>query len=229
MSAGCEIGLHGIDAYINEDSGRVELAQIRQLTGSKNIGVRMHWLYFGEQSARILEKVGAAYDSTNGYNEAIGYRAGTTQVFRPLGSTRLLELPLHIMDTALFYPDRMNLSPREAAKRVNRIIAQAVEFGGVVTVNWHDRSIAPERCWDEFYVDLVRELKDQGAWFATAEQAVAWFRKRRAAAVEGGRLQAWENGGFGEMDDPSARIAIAFISPGANAASPVQRLGSGEL
>ena len=213
MSAGCEIGLHGIDAYINEDSGRVELAQIRHLTGSKNIGVRMHWLYFGEQSARILEKVGAAYDSTNGYNEAIGYRAGTTQVFRPLGSTRLLELPLHVMDTALFYPDRMNLSPREAAERVNRIIAQAVEFGGVVTVNWHDRSIAPERCWDDFYAVLVRELKNQGAWFATAEQVVAWFRKRRAAAVEGGQLQAWGNGEFGEMDDRLPALQLRSYHP----------------
>jgi peptidoglycan/xylan/chitin deacetylase (PgdA/CDA1 family) len=193
MSAGCEIGLHGIDAYNDEDSGRVEFAQIRRLTGSKNIGVRMHWLYFGEQSARVLEEVGADYDSTNGYNEAVGYRAGTTQVFRPLGATQLLELPLHIMDTALFYPDRMNLSPREAAERVNRIIAHAVEFGGVVTVNWHDRSIAPERCWDDFYVDLVCELKKQGAWFATAEQAVAWFRKRRAIVLEGGELQAFDN------------------------------------
>ena len=193
ISAGCEIGLHGINAWIHEDSGRIEFAQIRRLTGMGNLGVRMHWLYFGEQSVRVLDEAGADYDSTSGYNEAIGYRAGTTQVYRPLGASRLLELPLHIMDTALFYPDRMNLSPREAADRVQKIIAHAIEFGGVVTVNWHDRSIAPERCWDAFYVDLIRELKNRGAWFATAGQTVAWFRKRRAVVLEGGELQAFDN------------------------------------
>jgi peptidoglycan/xylan/chitin deacetylase (PgdA/CDA1 family) len=195
MSAGCEIGLHGIDAWISEDSGRIEFAQIRRLTGKRNLGVRMHWLYFDEKSVRALEAAGADYDSTSGYNDAIGYRNGTTQVYRPLGTTRLLELPLHIMDTALFYPGRMNLSPREATDHVQKVIANAVEFGGVVTLNWHDRSIAPERCWDAFYVDLVRTLKDRGAWFATAEQTVAWFRKRRAAAFEDARVQKFDVSG----------------------------------
>jgi len=31
--------------------------------------------------------------------------------------------------------------------------------GGVLTVNWHDRSIAPERLWDDFYLDLLDDLK----------------------------------------------------------------------
>ena len=190
LSAGCEIGLHGIDAWIDETSGRVEFAQIQRVTGNQIIGVRMHWLYFGEQSVKALEEAGADYDSTSGYNEAVGYRAGTTQVYQPQGAVRLLELPLHIMDTALFYPGRMNLSVREATDRVEQIIANAVEFGGVVTVNWHDRSIAAERCWDDFYVELVRELKNKGAWFATAAQTVAWFRKRRAAIVEDGASRA---------------------------------------
>ena len=201
VSAGCEIGLHGINAWIREDSGRIEIAQIRRLTGSRNIGVRMHWLYFGEQSVRALEQAGADYDSTRGYNDAVGYRSGTTQVYRPLGATHLLELPLHIMDTALFFPDRMNLSRHEAADRVQKIIAHAVQFGGVVTVNWHDRSIAPERRWDDFYADLVRELKNQGAWFATAAQTVGWFRKRRAASFEDGELRASDNWASGETEE----------------------------
>ena len=184
MSAGCEIGLHGIDAWLDSSSGPAELEEIRQITGAQDIGVRMHWLYFAEHSAAVLEQAGADYDSTIGYNETIGYRAGTTQVYKPLGATRLLELPLHIMDTALFFPARMNLSPRDARQRVAGIIDNAVQFGGTVTVNWHDRSIAPERCWDDFYVELVRELRSRGAWFATAAETVSWFRKRRSSVFE---------------------------------------------
>ncbi len=105
MAAGCEVGLHGIDAWLDSSKGREELEEIRSLTGNSEIGVRMHWLYYDQQSPVALEKAGAAYDSTIGYNETVGYRAGTTQVYKPLEANRLLELPLHVMDTALFYPD----------------------------------------------------------------------------------------------------------------------------
>ncbi len=43
----------------------------------------------------ILDEAGFSYDSSAGYNETVGYRNGTTQVFRPLGTKTLLELPLH--------------------------------------------------------------------------------------------------------------------------------------
>jgi len=183
-SADCEIGLHGIDAWLDSSKGREELEHIRRVTGMQDIGVRMHWLYQNEQSPVILEKAGVDYDSTVGYNETVGYRAGTTQSYKPLGTARLLELPLNIMDTALFFPAHLDLTPREARKRVGSIIENAVRFGGSVTVNWHDRSIAPERLWGDFYLDLVDELKKQGAWFSTASQAVSWFRKRRSAVFE---------------------------------------------
>jgi hypothetical protein len=184
-SAGCEVGLHGIDAWLDSSKGHEELEAIRRITGAREIGVRMHWLYFNEQSPATLEQAGADYDSTVGYNETVGYRAGTTQAYRPLGVGRLLELPLHIMDTALFYPAHLDSSPKEASKRVASIIANAVQLGGCVTVNWHDRSIAPERGWGDFYVDLVQTLRSRGGWFATAGEAVSWFRKRRSATFEG--------------------------------------------
>src|SRR6266436_2604141 len=183
-SSGCEIGLHGIDAWIDSYKGLEELEQIRQITGAKVTGVRMHWLYQNEQSPVKLEKAGADYDSTVGYNQTIGYRAGTTQSYKPLETTHLLELPLNIMDTALFFPVYLNLSPDEARKQVGSIIENAVRFGGSVTVNWHDRSIAPERLWGDFYVKLVDELKNRGAWFSTASEAVSWFRRRRSAVFE---------------------------------------------
>jgi len=33
-------------------------------------------------------------------------------------------------------------------------------------------------------MQLLQKLKDRGAWFATAKQTVAWFRKRRSATFE---------------------------------------------
>ncbi len=184
MAAGCEVGLHGIDAWLDSSKGREELEEIRRLTGASEIGVRMHWLYYDQQSPVALENAGAVYDSTMGYNETVGYRAGSTQVYKPLEASRLLELPLHVMDTAMFYPDHLGLSPQQAKTLLDRMVDNAVHFGGCLTINWHDRSIAPERLWDTCYREVVEDLKGRDAWFSTAGQAVSWFRKRRAATFK---------------------------------------------
>ncbi|HUA38745.1 MAG TPA: hypothetical protein VMA35_10175 [Candidatus Sulfopaludibacter sp.] len=184
VSSGCEVGLHGIDTWADSAKGREERARVTESLGASITGVRMHWLFFNEKSPEVLERAGFAYDSTVGYGETVGYRAGTTQAYKPLTVGNLLELPLHVMDTALFYPNYLNLSEADAKRTVWKLIDNAAEFGGALTINWHDRSIAPERLWDGFYLKLLRELKGRGAWFASADQAVSWFRKRRSAVVE---------------------------------------------
>lgn len=187
---GCEIGLHGIDAWHNVDSGIKEKNRIMEVTGKKEVGVRIHWLCFDRHSPAILDQAGFDYDSTVGYNETVGYRAGTTQVFRPLGATRLLELPLHIQDTALFYPRRLASTNAQAQELCAGVLNAAERFGGVVTVLWHERSLAPERLWGEFYIQLLQDLRERRAWFGTAEQVVQWFRQRRAITFDDCHLDA---------------------------------------
>lgn len=184
VATGCEIGLHGIDAWRDVARGLEEMAAIRTLSDQLEIGVRMHWLYFDEKSPALLEKAGFSYDSTVGYNETVGCRAGTYQAFQPLGVDRLLELPMHIMDTALFFPGRLDLTDEQAREILDEIVGKVIHFGGALTINWHDRSIAPERLWDEPYIALLDELKKKGAWFATCAQAVSWFKQRRSAVIE---------------------------------------------
>jgi len=183
-AAGCEVGLHGIDAWVDSARGRAEIDEICRLTGISEVGVRMHWLYYDAQSPTVLEESGAAYDATIGYNETVGYRAGTVQVYKPPQARHLLELPLHVMDTALFYQSYLGLSARQARDVVEGMVEKAARFGGCLTINWHDRSLAPERLWDTPYREVIHNLKERGAWFSTAAQAVAWFQKRRAATFD---------------------------------------------
>ncbi len=182
VSQGCEIGLHGIDAWHDSKEGRKELERISQVTGESNVGVRMHWLYYYDQSPQQLENSKFFYDATFGYNDAVGFRGGTTQVFRPLGTQRLMELPLHIQDTALFYPLQMNLTETKAMEVVGNLLKVATKYGGVLTINWHHRSIGPERFWDDFYINMLDELKKMKVWFGTASKAVEWFNKRRSVS-----------------------------------------------
>jgi len=212
MANGCEVGLHGIDAWLDPAAARKELEEIRRITGSSEVGVRMHWLYYGQQSAAILEQTEAAYDSTVGYRETVGYRAGTTQVHKPLEADRLLELPLHAMDTALFYPAYLGLSQKQATTVLMKLIDSLVRFGGCLTINWHDRSLAPERLWGACYCRVISDLRDRNAWFATASQAAAWFRKRRSVVFEsdddtgnGGRVRILSDNGD---NLPSLRLRV---------------------
>ena len=69
MREGCELGVHGIDAWHSIDQGREELSRIGAVTGDPSPGIRMHWLLGDEHTIRVLEAAGYGYDSSVGYNE----------------------------------------------------------------------------------------------------------------------------------------------------------------
>ena len=211
---GCELAVHGIDAWHSVDRGQAELSRIARLSGEARIGVRMHWLCGDENTPRVLEDAGFAWDASLGYNEAVGYRNGTIQPFRPAGATTLLELPLHIQDGALFYPGRLDLSAADAWTCCARLMEDADRHGGALTVLWHDRSHAPERFWGDFYVRLVGALKARGAWFGTAGEVVEWFAKRRAVRFERTATDARPRYHGGEINPP---LTVRVHNPSAGA------------
>jgi hypothetical protein len=114
----------------------------------------------------------------------LGFRAGTTQPFLPLGAAHMLELPMNIQDTAMFYPSRMNLSESKALDSCKKLLGVTKAVGGVVTVNWHTRSLSAERLWGDFYKALLREMQSYRVWFGTAQEIVTWFRNRRTLSFE---------------------------------------------
>ena len=177
--SGHEIALHGIDAWRSPVAGRCEADRVSHFTRQPVKGVRMHWLYLDDDSLRSLEDAGFAYDSTIGYNDAAGFKSGTAQVYRPWGTRRLLELPMVLQDSAMFYADRMDLSEEDAWHRVTILIEKLKRFGGSLTINWHHRSLGPERLWGEFYEKMLQALKRQGVCFLNARAVVDWFDKRR--------------------------------------------------
>jgi hypothetical protein len=184
LSKGCEIGLHGIDSWSSKDCAQAEIRRICEISGQPVAGIRMHWLYWNDGTPKALEGAGISYDSTFGYNDAVGFRAGTTQAFCPLATTTLIELPLNIQDTAMFYSGRMELSEDQAFAVCQSVLRAYRRYGGVLTINWHTRSLSPERLWGEFYLRLLTEVRKDRVWFGTAQQMATWFRCRRALRFE---------------------------------------------
>lgn len=217
-----EFALHGLDAWRDAAAGRAEMRELASSADGAVAGVRMHWLYFSADSPRHLEHAGFAYDSTCGYNDAIGYRAGTMQAFRLPGCDALLELPLAVMDTAMFYPDRMGLDRPSAFERCRAIVDDASRFGGALVVNWHDRSLAPERQWHQAYDRLLDELQTRPVWFATAGAVAEWFRWRRSINLTAG--PAGEVVIDGPPPPDGARGARLVVRRSGDGAAPVEEM-----
>jgi hypothetical protein len=192
IAGGWEAGVHGIDNWIDADKGTKELYAISK----KNAGNRTHWLLFNQNSWYLLDRAGYSYDSTFGYNDDIGFRAGTLQVYQPQGVSNILEIPMHIQDIALFGKqcwapsDKgwvktrcLNLSEPVAIERCNRIFDYAKKYGGVVTILWHYENLTPPRDWSKAYLSLLMRAKHDKAWITTASNIVGWFQARRNTKI----------------------------------------------
>nr|WP_320161344.1 hypothetical protein [uncultured Methanoregula sp.] len=190
---GWETGVHGIDNWADTKQGKREMAAV----GEGAFGNRTHWLLFDQDSWEKLDSAGYSYDTTFGYNDDAGFRAGTLQVYRPRHAQNLLELPLHIQDIGLFGKSCwapaaggweqipcLQLAEPEASVHCNRILDYARTYGGAVTLLWHYENITPPRDWSGMYGDLVNRAKNDGAWVTTAGNVVAWFKDRRTAGIE---------------------------------------------
>lgn len=185
-----EVGVHGIDAWHDTAAAREEKNRIAAMSEKKRVGIRVHWLCSDNETFQKLDEAGFTYDSTFGFNDAVGYRAGTSQVFKPIGVKNIFELPLHIQDTALFNPKHMSLTKTEAWQRCQDLIDKTSVNGGILTILWHDRSLSPERLYEDFYIKLLSELKSKQVWFTTADEACNWFKNRRAAKFDSVKLDA---------------------------------------
>lgn len=182
---GWEAGVHGIDAWHDARSAGAEHERVSMLTGRKDLGVRMHWLYFhSPHSFKALEEGGFLYDATFGYNEIVGFRAGTLQPYQPLKSQTLWELPLHIQDGALMGEEHLDLNREEAFRQAKPILTWAKRLGGAVSLLWHNQSFTAPRFWGEVYEALIAQAKTDGAWIAVPREVLHWFDLRRKCQVK---------------------------------------------
>lgn len=191
---GWEAGVHGIDAWHDAQSARAECGRVADLTGQDELGVRMHWLYFqSPHSFKSLEEGGFQYDATFGFNEVVGFRAGTLQPYHPLNCQNLWELPLHIQDGALLGEEHLDLNREDAFLKAKPILDWAKRLGGAVSLLWHNQSFTAPRFWGEVYKRLIAQGREDGAWIAIPREVLHWFTLRRQCevglSVEGTRWQ----------------------------------------
>lgn len=155
-SQGHEIGIHpGYGTWRSADRIASGIAELKRLATECGIdqeawGGRQHYLRWrAPETWQHWNAAGLAYDSTVGYAETVGFRAGACfdyTVFDVLERRELslLERPLVVMEAALFgstsphnlaYPDQAGLAVVEDMADTVRA------YGGNLTLLWHNSSL----------------------------------------------------------------------------------------
>jgi hypothetical protein len=170
LGAGAEVGLHG--SYLAaDDIERLarERALLAQLDGPL-IGQRYHYLRVDpHRNLAPLSGIGFRYDTSLGFPDALGFRAGIAHPFRPWDFARdrpadLVEVPLAVMDATLAEERYANLSAAQAKPRVLELLDRAAELGGAFSILWHpERFDGPSaRGWDRLYFELIEAVRERG-------------------------------------------------------------------
>jgi hypothetical protein len=184
---GGEVGLHGSYRSARDPAVLAREAEVLNAFGTEVHGQRYHYLRVDPHANLApLPALGLRYDSTLGFPDEPGFRAGIAHPFRPwdVAGDRpldLVEIPLAAMDVTLGEERYLGLSAREAEQRLLTLLDWAAEHGGGFSVLWHtdrfDRATA--RGWDSLYrrfMDAV--LERDGVCMAVgelADEAAAWL------------------------------------------------------
>jgi peptidoglycan/xylan/chitin deacetylase (PgdA/CDA1 family) len=178
---GAEIGLHG--SYVAaEDLERLarERALLAQLDGPL-VGHRYHYLRVDPHRNLVpLEGLGFRYDTSLGFPDALGFRAGIAHPFRVWDSGRdqpseLIEVPLAVMDATLAEERYEGLSAAAAKPRVLALLDWAAEHGGGFSILWHpERFDTPSaRGWDRLYFEVMDAVRERGGVCMSAGELAA--------------------------------------------------------
>lgn len=170
LECGAEVGLHGSYTAAEDPSQlALEAERVRGLAGSVR-GHRFHYLRVDpHRNLRVLDELGFGYDSTLGFPDRPGFRAGIAQPFRPWDfeterPLELVEIPLAVMDASLAEDRYLGLSLAQAERRLLGLLDWAQGNGGGFSVLWHPDRFDPAqaRGWDRLFYRFIEAVGERG-------------------------------------------------------------------
>jgi len=174
QDAGVEVGVHGSYRSMERLYGLgTEFDQMHRL-GFRPIGTRQHWLRFTvAQLVRNVECAGAAYDTSLGWPDHAGFRAGACFAFPPYDFER--EAPVNFLEIPLALMDREALEPGDSngADPITETLTASRRYGwGGISVVWHPTAFGggqyPLNVGDRFWQLLDDARNHREAWVSGA-------------------------------------------------------------
>ena len=175
LQSGAEVGLHG-SYTAADDPARLaeEKAKLEALAGPV-AGHRYH--YLRGDPHRNIAQLPFRYDTTLGFPDAVGFRAGIARPFHPWDFERdapaeVLEIPLAAMDATLAAERYLNLSAKRAEPRLNALLDWAAANGGSFAILWHPDRFDPLSSggWDRLYSRVLEGVQARGGTCMSADE-----------------------------------------------------------
>jgi hypothetical protein len=188
---GGEVGLHG--SYRSGDDEaflRAERHDLEVLLAAPVRGIRFHYLRMRwHQVVGRLDALGIDYDTTLGFSDRPGARAGFSFPFEPWDPAarrpaRFLEIPLLLMDATLAETRYLGLSARASRREIDRVLDALARSGGGASILWHNDRFDPVygRGWGDAYTYLLDGIVSRGGTAGTAAALHDWWRAERCAS-----------------------------------------------
>jgi hypothetical protein len=178
LEGGAEVGLHG-SYKAADDPARLEeeKAALEQLAGPLE-GHRYHYLRVDPQ--RNLAQLSFRYDTTLGFPDAVGFRAGIARPFNPWdfdsdAPAPVVEVPLAAMDATLAEERYLGLSAKRAEPQLMRLLDWAAQNGGAFSILWHPDRFDPltSAGWDRLYSRVLEAVQARGGRCVSAAELVS--------------------------------------------------------
>jgi hypothetical protein len=186
--AGWEIGLHpSYYAATSPEWLRIQKELCEDAIQGKIVSVRQHTLqYDPNRTPAFQAQAGLSVDSTQGFNDLIGFRAGTSFPYLCWDWVRgatlpLLEVPLHIQDGPLL---RDSPSTDKTIENAISLMKSVEDVGGVLVILWHPSWLATDSGLAVFKT-ILEEAKFRNAWGCSVQQLATWWLSRTDRIMHG--------------------------------------------
>lgn len=147
------MGIHpGFNSFLNVKKQREEIGRLEHIVGHEVVKSRFHYLRFQiPESYDILLQNGIKKDYSMGFDDHVGFRAGTSFPFnffqlKENKETDLIIFPFTYMDSTL--KDRMKVNPSGAIEKVDKLIEKVAAVGGLFMCIWHNHTINNRGEWE---------------------------------------------------------------------------------
>jgi len=180
---GWEIGMHASYRTVeNRPAPKFQRDMLSAAAGGATIqGVRHHYLRLDAfdpmRGLNAHRRAGLDYDSSIGFNDLPGFRAGLCLPYRlpGRGPGDLIELPMTLADMHL---PRADIETSVAITLSH--LRDVRRWGGLAVLNWHVGNWRTAAGWREAYRAACAFLAaDADVWVAPPREIAAWWRAGR--------------------------------------------------
>ena len=186
LAGGHEIGLHSSRFIFDrpEDYFR-EKNKLETIIDREIKGVRQHYLrILFPDGWRYLNAAGFQYDSSCGYNNGIGFRAGTSFPFNIRfpdlsDSSEIYEVPIFLMDYPWIVPQA---TFEENWSKFEDQMILLKKTGGLANLLWHPNNIA-ENTYRDYWDKMISWIGQGDLYLDSLENILQWWKSRSAVEL----------------------------------------------